>query len=501
MGPHRRKPLGSPWLHGGGVDHSPRCGVRRTVEVDVRYVLPRELRFGTPSWSPTGDPRVYEMDLGTEEPPSPSRGFGTLQSLARSLRDDLSAHGPVARDDARLQLLDWLVDQFLLAIDHLHKQTPPQSGFLFDPSSVVYYRAPGGYQLALPDVGFRWQLGPETPAWLSTHSEFERLWHPATLYKVNLASFDARQERQERQELVALARLLAWVMTGEIPLSIPHPIDPQVSDPEAYSFWHDKTGDRRFIWEVLYRILGRFPPDGVAAGSDGRITSVEQLRTEVRRCGGLSKYFAASPPPPPPWPWAAWIKGCLRAGLVLAVLGLTGYSIYYYITHRPPPLPPPALCPDCPTDSVLYPLLCELEPLVTDFDSLHSELGITSDDPGPRMSSELLSQQLSNLEQQAEKLKKLHDTRRPEAASTAEDDCLKLRNQEFLGLMAKQYRVLILSLHHGIVIPSEQNACLERLAAVYRQFKEFPFTDGKDPPWYQDLLEYSAQYGAASSAP
>jgi len=117
------------------------------------------------------------------------------------------------------------------------------------------------------------------------------------------------------------------------------------------------------------------------------------------------------------------------------------------------------------------------------------------------MSSELLSQQLSNLEQQAENLKKLHAAMRPDAASRAEVECLKLRNKEFVSLMEAQYRVLILSLHHGIVIPSEQNACLERLVAVYRQFTEFPYTDEEDPSWYQDLLDYSASYGAASSSP
>ena len=97
---------------GGGVAHSPRCGVQRTVEDDVSYVLPADLRFGSPAWSPTPNPRVFEMDLGTEDPPSPGRGYGTLQSLAASLREDLARRGPIDRKDPRLQLLDWLADQF-----------------------------------------------------------------------------------------------------------------------------------------------------------------------------------------------------------------------------------------------------------------------------------------------------------------------------------------------------------------------------------------------------
>ena len=218
----------------------------------------------------------------------------------------------------------------MLAVDHLHKHG--LSRVSFDPANLIYYRAASRYQLALPDVGFRWQLGPVTPPWLSTRTEFERLWHPSTPYAVNLASVDARAE------LVAAARMFAWVMTGEIPLSIPPPLHSHGNEPESYAFWHDKAGDRRFIWEVLYRILGKFPP-----GAEGQISSAGKLRTEIRRSGGLSSYFVALRPKPDGVGCYQRIRGCLRTVLVLLLLGLAGYSLYYYIENRPPPLRPSPL--------------------------------------------------------------------------------------------------------------------------------------------------------------
>lgn len=327
--------------------------VVRTLEAGVRY-RPELLDKALPHWAPI--PPSGEGRIRYEFPGLPVE-FGQM-AHPRSLFDLAEELRPRRRkvqpNDPLLDELDWVVDRLMATVEKLHAKKLTVG--MIQPFNVLWYTAKSGQRvLVLPDVGFLWPNAGFRPTWLADPAElaakvkkgsvklsaeanwellFRQAWYPDPV--TTHAAFDAQRD------LSAIARLLDWVISGQIRPTIPA----KVKD--------DPTTSAQ-IYTLLAAVMGK----AVKTAAEFR------KRLALRAASGgkpppsrVSVAFMAPPEPPKQrrLAWLGWVIGfALLAGTLSG-----GYLYYSTLPERPPV---PASNPDyvlLPADSKLQPLLKEL---------------------------------------------------------------------------------------------------------------------------------------------
>jgi len=328
--------------------------VVRTLEAGVRYRA-ELLEKALPLWKaipPSAEGRIrYEfpglpVELGKISHPR------SLFDLAEELRP---RRRKVKPNDPLLDELDWVVDRLMDTVVKLHAKQLTIG--MIHPFNVIWYTTKSGQRvLVLPDVGFIWPNAGFRPTWLADPVElaakvkkgqvklskeanwellFRQAWYPdpVTTHSV----FDAHRD------LSAIARLLDWVISGQLRPNIPTKVkdDPTTSDQ---------------IYTLLAAVMGK----AVKTASDLR------KRLTLRPAKG-------NKPPPsrvsvvfmePPiikkkrsMAWLGWLLGfILLAGTLSG-----GYVYYSTLPDKPPPTAGNELYPALPAESKLRPLLDELK--------------------------------------------------------------------------------------------------------------------------------------------
>ena len=341
-------------LAGGDLwapDGNGRTGqVNRVVELCVRY-RPPPTSVGIRLWTPDGhDPSGKEQWTMPDLPAAAGRPteLRTLFGLAERLRP---RRGQVPPTDPDLAELDWVVRALLAAVGRLH--AAGRSIGLIHPLNVLWYtvREPDlkpRRVLVLPDVGFVAADGSAEVRWLWNAVEVEqKKLRPATLEQVQELAFrkgwypDPREVYRKfnpKQEAVAVARVLDWVVSGQVRTAVPSKEDDPVSRLSVY---------------------------GVLAGAvAGKVAGVAALAAVLlpNRGNRVVQAFLKQPidPKQPGRPWLRW--AVVLALLVAVPAG--GWVAVDYLRLSGPQEEVDPIYPDLPAGSAVRPHLKQLAGLL-----------------------------------------------------------------------------------------------------------------------------------------
>lgn len=193
-----------------------------------------QIRLPQGAWMPwrrTGEGEMSFVAVIT------AQTIGTLDQLAARLRK-LVAEG--LQDDElhpEVVLFKDVYVQLIKASAEAHKQGCRLG--LLDPTNVIYAVADGKTQVYLPDAGFIWTGGVYVPKHLtldrwhgdpSQGDKMVQLWHP------HPSIIDAETKGSPREEAIALARMLAWVLSGSVPTT-PMKAMPTDTHSAVYRCW------------------------------------------------------------------------------------------------------------------------------------------------------------------------------------------------------------------------------------------------------------------------
>jgi hypothetical protein len=450
-------------------------GVVRQVDEGYKYCA-TDIPLPTLVWRQSNggrDSPTFEMELDA----GASLEFHSLDGLARRLRERLAEAAvrgnALPRDDPQLAELNWVVDQVLhtACLLHASEETLDKCGVQpLDPKNVLYYRRDnGGLQLVLPDVFFRWPAGRPPPRTLATaeQDEFAGMWGGRRRSEIYSQPFDAGAE------LRALARMLAWVMIGQTPKSLPSP--------------RDDSSKAAHIWSALWRCIPdassapapSLGPTGVEPQSLPEalpvepLTTVEDLRQEVLRYP-LAEHFTLAGSRKNGW--AGWLKSHWAAGLVrlggvvLLVAGV--FAIARAIVGAGPREPP----------SEVNRLLKEkMPPLVERFREMEPRSGSLPDDlPLP-----CVKEQLGNLADQVRLLDEVNQARSDQDWIRAkEEKWIEAEQTRWMGSLEKECGWLIQVLRY---MPNgrEQQDLARRPMELSSQFRRV-FPNREVPAWLRD---------------
>ena len=333
------------------IEPSGTCGkVVRTVEAGVRY-SPALSASEFPGWvSVRSGPderdrfefRNLHPSIGQRKSPE------TLFELAQKIRP---RRGRMDPNDPLLDKLDEVIGQLLGTMEKFHAKKQPLG--MIHPFNVIWLtNAANKTIFALPDAGFAWSNAGARPDWLSDPAEmlasgripkssekaheleFRKAWYPDP-YKAH-HGFDPPRD------IAAVARLLDWVVTGEINSVIP-----------------EEAGTRN---HPAYEVLLSAAKNGVKSAKEFR----ERLLTGKAPAPGrpaATKIGAVFVKPPPrPATRRSGLVGLLIALLLLA--GGTGAGIWFWPREPGDSQPGPSIAPVLPGKSELTPLCTKLEGLL-----------------------------------------------------------------------------------------------------------------------------------------
>jgi hypothetical protein len=316
--------------------------VREVTDAGVEYILGAEEGLPFPLWIKAGE-RSFEMDFNDDSPPR-------TRSLSQ-IREGLHKRSRYYGSESILRELDEAFQALLRCVEELHSRG--YSAGLLQPDNVLVQAVPEGQDasLILPDLGFVLFRGV-LPEWLRPDVRYTELWDYSP-ERMNERAFDRlRHERLARRfadsadkpkgsgletqvDLRTVARLVAWVLTPSGP-------------PRRKIPGRDPTGwTRAEVWGVLNDVM------------NGSIVTAEQFRAALAKDRPSQHFIEQNPddrPPPPP----LWRRALIPAASFVALLGvgLLGYVVFVKPVPR---TPPHELCPNCPGNSKLYPLLVEFE--------------------------------------------------------------------------------------------------------------------------------------------
>jgi hypothetical protein len=233
-----------------------------------------------------GKNQHYQMNW--ERPPSLAQ---TLGDLARNLRQQAAQRPYTDRRHHDLQDLDQAVASLLQVVADLHARHW-QVGLL-NPENIVLANQQGELKAVLVDLGFWFDATKKVapPAWL-TANPFAPLW-----------GNDDPQQRQQawaesdpafpQSDLQLLARLLAYLLTGQMPPS-----------PDALPTGHRAAP----VWHTLWRALR------------GELTSVQELSQELQVTPPSEHFLKKS----------ASAIGFVVGGAVVVLLAVVGVGAAIY---------------------------------------------------------------------------------------------------------------------------------------------------------------------------
>lgn len=324
--------------------------VSRVVELCVQYRPPpatvkiRQWTADAPD--PSGRARWTMRDLPADG--SRPAELRSLYALAERLRP---RRGQVPPTDADLAELDWVVRALLEAVKQLHAAN--RSVGLIHPLNVLWYTVREADQkprrvLVLPDVGFVAADGSAEVRWLWNAVEVEqRKLRPATPEQAQELAFrkgwypDPREVFRKfnpKQETVAVARVLDWVVSGQVRTAVPAKEDDPVS--------------RLGVYGVL---------TGAVAGKVAGVAALAAVLLP-NRGNRVVQAFLAQPrdPKAPGRPWLRWL-------VVLALLAAVpagGWFAVDYLRLSGEREPVNPLYPDLPAGSAVRPHLDALGTLL-----------------------------------------------------------------------------------------------------------------------------------------
>ena len=414
--------------------YHPVCGIVRRIGREVKYfIAPAERALPSMRWQPSKRGEQFlEMDLSSNEIPA----YSSLFQLARRLeRRYYEAKEKIQIEDSDVRLLQDVVNGLLAEIELLHQHGIGVGAL--DPRNVLYLTKSGKCQsVVLPDVGFWWIGKMPAPTWLTEENEFRDLWHPFSLVNFHRSESDG-PKFDPKADLNAVARMLAWLMTGQVPIAIPNR---ESDDSDSKEFWRGKNA---FVWKTLYSVLQDPHGSAESLASDGaefapadRISSIKDLRTQVEK-SGPGQHFVEEPPAPtgPPW-WRPYLLPVLGLLVLAAIAAIP-------LLWRPPPPKVSDLCPypACAESvSSLYSVLKDTEPTVKEFSDLIKQAE-GSEKPPP----DLLVDLSENLELQFQLLEQLHRAGRStdDGTRAGEEKCLTRQNERYLECLKKHAEMLV----------------------------------------------------------
>lgn len=311
--------------------------VHRTIDlhpVDMQIKLPRGEWF---PWQKTSDDRLeFDAEFSAQTLGSLDELTSRLRTLvAEGLHDDLSHPDVLLFKDVYVELIR--------ASAEAHRQGCRMG--LLDPTNVIYAIAADRTRVFLPDAGFIWTGGVYVPPHLtqarwgwdeSQTRAMVRLWDP------HPTMIDAETKGSPHDEAVALARMLAWVLSGSVPIEKRKLI----------------PGDQG---SVVYRCWQTLNP---LVAPDSKVADASTLAGAMSRAP-LWKAFVKEIPyrePEPPRKRLPWVIIGLIA-LLCAGLG----AVYHFRTelvhtfNGPPPLPATNVCELCTSPGDFYDELVRLD--------------------------------------------------------------------------------------------------------------------------------------------
>lgn len=351
--------------------------------------------------------------------------------------------------------LDGVFDQLLAVTDTLHRRN--RTIGLLDPGNVFYFlanqdaskasptaanarEASSQVRLLLPDLPFHPTKG--APNWVVLRQTYDFLWQP----EYNLASSSTASDESTRtlaineprqryllrqtnpqtflpeMDLRALARMLAWCLTGR---RITGPIED-----------NKLVGGR---WDWIRKVL-----------SDAIVPSASSLREELGAAGNRP----SGDPMTPVVSKAGGSAGMRWFVRLLTVLFLLGAGLYYSrATLFPKPAPPPtkyAACPDCPAFSSLHQhFLGRQSELIKEFHTHYPDLA-GGDDPllvadvqesGLPASEKVYIDQMDNLKGQLAQIRAGIELIGP-GHSAQEKQCIELELARLQAAWVDHFRIV-----------------------------------------------------------
>lgn len=337
------------------TDTSPTTGrARRVLETGVKFVSPLP-PADFPSWreaAPTEEGRatVEFADLPAES--GQPHGLRTLYSLAEELRP---SRGKLEANDPRLDELDWVISRLFDVTILLHKNKKGLG--LIHPLNIIWYVKKQKRELVLPDIGFITPKGAAVPTWLAKPDELEKQIRKGRnpLSPAQLAELKFRKvwypdpwqfynEFDEKKDAASLARILDWILSGNVRTSVP------------------KVADDPLTGLNVYDVLVPVANQGIARVADLRAKLVTgAVNPGKPRATKVSLAFVKTDKVKPAS--ARWLQSLL----VLLLFGGIGSGVYLALNGLPNPARPVSgnpICPDLPLDSKVNPHLNELDALL-----------------------------------------------------------------------------------------------------------------------------------------
>ena len=442
------------------------------------------LRLTTLCWRPVADSATewdVEMPLALDQ----QLKFYRLSDLAKELqaRHD---HGKQALDAdcEEVKALDSIVDDLIESIAFVHMRGHRVG--LLDPGNVLYCHTGEKWQLVLPDLFFTF-IGSTVEHWGNERDEFRDLWAPLQPVKAEKTS-ELRKDGWDPHvlELRAVARMLCWVMTGEV--------QPFISSP------HEDPTKKAKIWSVLYRVIPadngparRFAEGAPITEEEERnlpanaMTTAEELLDEIRGGNRISEHFTHTYETDGRRAFPAK-RAVVISGLVACVLFLVAPLLYFAFRDSPEPSTPRRssdLDRQLPVRSPLDRILKEkMKPLVEEWNGLHPRDGVK---PNQSQVEEDLPKQLKNLEEQVAVLRQLQSVRTPQnqdpALSRSEEQCLRGQVQRCWGCFRTQWDAIVLASRK--MNRNKFRKFVQDFDLLFASFQELPFNE-EEPEWYSE---------------
>lgn len=461
-----------------------RLGIIRNVQYDhdnnnvsgVRYVFDAVKGEIGCKWRKSSAPGCWQVDLGTQRDPQSLKNYTSLAQFSLQLRTRFDKSGHIEKNDDDLRLLDEFVQGILgiAKLLHLEKQLV---GALTPENAISFFDENAKRRIMLPDAGFRWHGAPPGPPWIKKlDNDWGELWLPHACDKFQSRDWSSLAEYED---VVLLARLLLWVLTGSIDNS-----DQVIRNEFARRIKQTSTEVPAGCWAVLYQVI--------ATADELKAIGLPQIRTaadlaDKLKVSPLSEHFLYCKPARSSW---FSVKMVVTSLIIFSLLGGVSFvalnpdlaSKIVSCIVPPPPLRNP-LCPECAHPSSFLPILDEMEPLVKSLESSIAVGGTPDVQSYDKAIREGLDQ-LNNLDGLLTKLR----TARESSPGNKEQElaCLEKLEARFLELLDGLGRSFYASAQNGNVV--DQQGIGQSLVEAYDKWNGT--TTLEKPEWYQMIRKY-----------